>query len=469
MTETSTPSVSTEALDSGALISGRYEIISLIGSGGMASVYLADDRQLGMRVALKVLHTSLTSDRKYVDRFLREARLMNLVRHPNVVHTFDVGGGEGLVYFSMEFVDGATLESLVEAQRFTPEEIADLTAQIVQGLDAVHEHGISHRDLKPGNILITAEGIVKITDFGVAHEEGSRLTERNQRVGSVCYIAPELWSGERPTPAADFYSLGIILYELSTGRLPFNAAYPGAYMICHLEQKIEPPKERDASVPDWLNELVMKLLVKSPGQRLQSGKEVLALLAKRHLEQARKTAPEPAPSRIQQVVADLRAQPPSATQGQRRGKTYILNLNATKLLDASRLGLAAVSMPRRRITVPLPRHAAIVFEIEPPSRDFIYFGVFLASLQVCDGFLTAQGIARWGLSAEANPMLRGFMETYGAHQTLFLLKAATILLVVIGTIVAKRVAVIKDLIKFLSCFYLTAAIIPWIYLLYIRH
>ncbi len=459
-------SLSTDIIAPGSVIASRYEVVRCIGTGGMASVYLVHDRALDNRpLALKVLHRQFTEDKRYVERFIREVRVMNQVDHPNVVKTHDIGGEDGALFFTMDFVDGTTLEEIIDSRAFTATEIADLTIEICKGLEGIHQHGVLHRDLKPGNILITNDGLVKIADFGVAHEAGSRLTERNQKLGSIYYIAPEIWLGRAPTNAVDLYSLGIVLYELATGSLPFDESiYPGQVMSMHLDEEVLPPKARRADLPDWLDKLIMRLLAKSPRQRFKQAREVIEAVTPHCTAYSRSLGVEGA-SRIQPALVSESATR-AAVNGKHRGKTYIFKLRATRLLNESgQHRILGASGPHATVTIPLPSRAAVIFKIEPPSRDFIYLGVFLASLQVFDGVLTSLGLERMGVHAEANPLLRYLMHHVGPTSALLVVKGMAVFVVLVLTVLARKMRWIKDLIAALSCLYLMAAIVPWLYVL----
>jgi serine/threonine-protein kinase len=247
----------------GKKISQRYEILRHIGSGGMASVFLARDELLrGTEVALKVLNKEFADDESYVSRFIQEVELMNKVNHPHVVRTFEIGRDAETIYFTMEYVKGGSLEQRIDSSLFDIRKTASLVVQICEGLQAIHRQDIVHRDLKPGNILFSLNDSVKITDFGVARPKGSRLTKKNQKVGSVCYMAPEIWLSKTPTPAADVYNLGVLLYEISTGELPFDGADPADLMTLHIKKMPEPPRVRNPETPIWLNSLIMSCLEK---------------------------------------------------------------------------------------------------------------------------------------------------------------------------------------------------------------
>ena len=446
------PSVSLVFLEPGEIISERYRIKRLIGTGGMAAVYLAKDlSQPSKLLALKMLHKEFSRDKNYVERFVREAKLMHHVSDPNVVKTFDIGADGSDIYFTMEYVSGENLAERLEDGFLNVGEIARIAKQIITGLEAIHCEGIVHRDVKPGNVLISTSGDVKIGDFGIARENSSHLTTDTQRLGSLAYIAPDIWTGAKPTLAIDFYSLGIMLYEMATGEVPFEAAYPGEMMNLHLSSSATPPQEKNSELPDELNQLILGLLEKKVEDRIVDHRKVIEVL-------------EPF---IDTPQSEFKARPKPRTVSQRQsassknGKTYVFEMTATKILDEA--GISAAPKRRRAtMVIPLPGNSACVFHIEPPSRDFIYLGIFFASLQVCDGFLTSLGMQRFSIAAEGNIILRSLMHRFGPDETLLVTKGIAIFLVAGMTVAAKRAKWVKDMIGLLSCIYLTFAIIPWI-------
>lgn len=475
-------SLSTELLAVGTVIANRYEVKQLVGCGGMAAVYLVADRlHNGQELAIKVLHKQFADDKIYVKRFVREVQLMSKVDDRNIVKTYDIGVDDGLIYFTMEYVPAQSLESLIDNYSLTSTQIARLAIEICRGLQAVHRKGIIHRDLKPANILVLNNGTVKITDFGVAREKYSRLTTKTQKVGSICYMAPEIWLGKKLTPSIDFYSLGVVLYELATGDVPFDHDWIGELMRMHLEDKPEPPVKKNPKVPGWLNQLILRLLEKSPRERFKTAEEIMVyvklyaldpdLLASMD-EQAKSELLVSDRNSLDWSAAPLKAEQLSKIQRveQTRRKTYVLELTGTRLIDEA--GLQMRDKKKRRkatVVIPLPRRAAVVIEIEPPSRDFIFLGVFLASLQVFDAIFTSMGLNHFGTNAEGNPFLRLLMEQLGPQKALLMVKFVAILIVIMLTVLAKKMKWVKDLISLLSCIYLFAAILPWMYLLYIKY
>lgn len=266
-------------LEPGDIIDNRYRVVETIGHGGMARVYKAVDLELDHSiVALKVLNEEFSVNKDYVERFLREIRLMHLVNHPNVVRTYQGGTWNNLIYFSLEYVPGSSLETLLKEGRFDFSQTEKLITQICLGLKAIHSCDIIHRDLKPGNILILKNGDAKIADFGVARQKRSNLTRVNQKVGSVLYMAPEIWASKELSPSVDFYALGVMLYEIWTKEMPFNGKNPGELMVKHLKETVRLPSELNPDIPSWLEKLIVSLLEKSPSRRPSSAEEVMHYL-----------------------------------------------------------------------------------------------------------------------------------------------------------------------------------------------
>ena len=253
----------------GQILSNRYEIVRFLGKGGMASVYLACDTLLGgTKVALKVLHVHLQHQSAQYQRFLREVQLTRLVTHPNVVRTYDVGRDGEMTYYTMEIISGVSLDKIIAQHGCLPTDRAlRFILQLCAGLRAIHRCEIVHRDLKPANILIIDKDQIKITDFGVARPKISHLTEDNSFCGTVLYIAPEVFRLEPITPATDCYSLGVTFYEMLTGRVPLRDEIIGKLIGMVLAQTPDEPREYRSDLPDWLNELIMKMLSKKPAER----------------------------------------------------------------------------------------------------------------------------------------------------------------------------------------------------------
>lgn len=257
------------------LFAGRYQLQRRVGAGGMGQVYLARDTLLEQdNVALKLLHTSLSVDERQVKRFLREVHLTRKVTHTNVVRTFEVGEAEGHLYFTMEYVEGQTVRELLQERSISLEEALNILIQAAQGLRAIHEHSIIHRDFKPGNLLLMPSGSLKITDFGVARPYSSELTNHDEVLGSVPYMAPEVWTGGEIGVEADLYSFGVVAYELLTGILPFEGECAPELMYKHLSVIPQRPSSLVGTVPEELDRLTLKLLEKKSEARFRSAEEV---------------------------------------------------------------------------------------------------------------------------------------------------------------------------------------------------
>jgi serine/threonine-protein kinase len=259
----------------------RYVIRRKLGSGGMADVYLAEDQELGRRVALKLLNDRHAADDQFVERFRREAQSAAGLSHPNIVSIFDRGLAEGTYYIAMEFLDGRTLKELLIRNGPTPIPIAiDYARQILGALSFAHRNGIIHRDIKPHNIVVGSDGRLKVTDFGIARSGASQMTEAGSIVGTAQYLSPEQARGARVDPRSDLYSLGIVLYEMLTGRVPFTGDTAVEIAMKHLSEVPEPPSKLRPEVPHDLDAVVMRALAKEPERRYGSAEEMDADLAR---------------------------------------------------------------------------------------------------------------------------------------------------------------------------------------------
>jgi eukaryotic-like serine/threonine-protein kinase len=259
----------------GTLFDGRYQVVRKLGAGGMANVYLAEDQELGRRVAIKILNDRHANDDQFVERFRREAKNAAALSHPNIVSIYDRGEAEGTYYIAMEFLDGRTLKELVVSRGPAPVTVSvEYARQILQALRFAHRHGIVHRDIKPHNVLVDAEGRVKVTDFGIARAGTSQMTEAGSIVGTAQYLSPEQARGTDVDQRSDVYSLGIVLYELLTGTVPFNGDTPVEIAMKHLSAVPDPPSTRRPDVPRDLDLIVMRALAKDPADRYQSAEEM---------------------------------------------------------------------------------------------------------------------------------------------------------------------------------------------------
>jgi serine/threonine-protein kinase len=260
-----------------ALLNQRYKVISQIGSGGMALVFKAQDLSLGRMVAVKVLRERYTGDTQFLDRFLHEARAAANLAHPNIVTVHDFGEDAGRYYMVMEYIEGQNLKVIMRnSGSFSVDRTLDFATQICAGVGYAHRAGLVHCDIKPHNVLVTPEGKVKVTDFGIARALISiKPNEQNEIVwGSPQYFSPEQAAGESPTPASDVYSIGIVLYEMLTGRLPFQAESPQALAMMHLRDEPPPLSLYNPSVPEALERIIRKVLAKEPAARYRTADQL---------------------------------------------------------------------------------------------------------------------------------------------------------------------------------------------------
>ncbi|HEX9057551.1 MAG TPA: protein kinase [Ktedonobacterales bacterium] len=258
------------------ILGDRYELQEPIGRGGMATIYRAVDLRMGRSVAVKILREVYSSDPKFVTRFQREARAASLLQHPNIVQVFDYGQSGESYYIVMEFVDGTDLRKYLKRHgRLSNERVASIARDVALGLGAAHKRGIVHRDVKPQNILLNEEDVVKLTDFGIASvykDAGAeRLTTTGMTLGTVQYYAPEQAQGEVVSPSADIYAMGIVMYEMLTGRTPFDGDTPVAVAMKHIQEMPDPPSRYNPNVAPALERIIMRCLEKDPRDRYRDG------------------------------------------------------------------------------------------------------------------------------------------------------------------------------------------------------
>jgi beta-lactam-binding protein with PASTA domain/tRNA A-37 threonylcarbamoyl transferase component Bud32 len=350
------------------LFDGRYRILRKLGSGGMANVYLAEDEELGRRVAIKILNDRYANDELFIERFRREAKSAAALSHPNIVSIYDRGQAEGTYYIAMEVIEGRSLKELILTRGPLPigQAIA-YTLEILDALRFAHRHGIIHRDVKPHNILIGGERL-KVTDFGIARAGASQMTEAGSIMGTAQYLSPEQARGAPVTASSDLYSVAIVLYEMLTGKVPFSGDSAIEIAMKHLNELPKPPSKIRPEIPEELDQVVLRALTKAPEDRYQTAEEFAEDLHR--VEAGLPLAPETSEAATALLAA------PGATIG---GTTQVLPGDATQ-----------VAPPRTGASrVPPPYQPAYMYEEPPPKRRRWLPWLLVALL------LAAAGLAGW--------------------------------------------------------------------------
>ncbi|MGE5830095.1 MAG: Stk1 family PASTA domain-containing Ser/Thr kinase, partial [Micromonosporaceae bacterium] len=350
------------------LLGGRYQVGELLGYGGMAEVHRGRDLRLGRDVAIKVLRTDLARDDTFQQRFRREAQNAASLNHPAVVAVYDTGeergpSGESLPYIVMEFVNGRTLKEVLTSEgRLMPRRALDITAEICSALEFSHRHGIIHRDIKPGNVMLTQAGQVKVMDFGIARalaSGASTMTQTSAVIGTAQYLSPEQARGESVDARSDVYATGCVLYELVCGHPPFVGDSPVSVAYQHVREDARPPSESNRDVPPAVDAVVLKALAKNPLNRYQSAAEMRADLLR--AASGRPVQAEPVLRESELAATQVTRTGPSRHGGARLGDTRrrrtsgwaIAGLTALAVLAvvALTVGLIVASQPGKR-TVP---------------------------------------------------------------------------------------------------------------------
>ena len=265
-------------LELGTMLSGRYEVFKRVGSGGMADVYMAKDHKLNRNVAVKVLKSEYVEDEKFLKKFETEAQAVARLSHPNIVNIYDVGMEDGINYIVMELAEGITLKEYIRKKGYlSPKETVEISTQIASAISHAHKNHIIHRDIKPQNILVSDTGIIKVTDFGIAKATSSNtVTSTATAMGSVHYISPEQAKGRFCDEKSDIYSLGITMYEMVTGHVPFDHENGVTIALMHLQNEITPPSQIRDGIPDSLEKIILKCTMKKPEERYQTADDLIA-------------------------------------------------------------------------------------------------------------------------------------------------------------------------------------------------
>ena len=264
----------------GKRLDGRYEIHELIGVGGMANVYRCNDTVDDREVAIKILKDEYLNNEEFIRRFKNESKAIAMLSHPNIVKVYDVSFGDMIQYIVMEYIDGVTLKEYIERQGIIEwKDVLHLTTQILKALQHAHECGIVHRDIKPQNIMLLQDGTIKVTDFGIARfSDKATRTMTDQAIGSVHYIAPEQARGDVTDGKTDIYSVGVMLYEMLTGKLPFDGDSAVSVALMQLQSVPKRPREVNPGIPIGLEQITMKAMQKQPSDRYTSAAEMLSEL-----------------------------------------------------------------------------------------------------------------------------------------------------------------------------------------------
>ncbi|MGH3034260.1 MAG: Stk1 family PASTA domain-containing Ser/Thr kinase [Gaiellaceae bacterium] len=356
------------------LFDGRYRILRKLGAGGMAKVYLAEDEDLGRRVAIKILNERYANDDLFIERFRREAKSAAGLSHPNIVSIYDRGEAEGTYYIAMEVIEGRSLKELIMTRGALPIDMAIAFAkQLLEALRFAHRHGIIHRDIKPHNVLVSADQRVKgheprlkVTDFGIARHGASQMTEAGSIIGTAQYLSPEQARGAPVTAASDLYSAGVVLYEMLTGKVPFSGDSAIEIAMKHVNELPKPPSQHRREIPPELDHVVLRSLAKEPEDRYQSADEFIEDLER--VESGLPISHETATAATAILAGPLAG-----------GRTEVLSEAATRVTPPS------YAPPRRPPTYP-PEHR---YDERPPKRRRVVPWLLVLLL------LVAAGIAGW--------------------------------------------------------------------------
>src|SRR4051794_11775472 len=340
-----------EGLADDELVDGRYRVESRLGSGGMADVYCAHDQQLGRKIALKVLHRRFAADEEFVERFRREASAAAGLQHPNVVQVFDRGSWDGTYYIAMEFLEGRSLKQIIrDGGPLQPTLAVDIAIQILRAARFAHKRGIVHRDMKPHNVIVDGEGRVKVTDFGIARAGASDMTETGAIMGTAAYLSPEQAQGHAVGASSDLYSIGIVLYEMLTGRVPFDGKSAVTIALKQVSEAPVPPRALNPAISPELEDVMLKALQKAPARRFQDADAFIAALESvrdlpaRDAPQRTGSFPGVSPALVEEEVA----YDPAAEEAQRSWKRGVIALLVLLALAAIGVGAYLLLRPATR-------------------------------------------------------------------------------------------------------------------------
>jgi beta-lactam-binding protein with PASTA domain/predicted Ser/Thr protein kinase len=334
-------------LTEGLTVDGRYRLDRRLGSGGMADVWLAEDVELGRPVALKVLHDRFAQDAQFVERFRREAAAAAGLMHPNVVGVFDRGQVDDTYYIAMEYVEGSSLKTLIDRGLNVAQAI-EITRQILAAESFAHAHGIVHRDIKPQNVIVDPAGRVRVLDFGIARAGASEITQTGSVMGTAQYLSPEQAQGLDVAPSSDIYSTGVVLYEMLTGRVPFEGDSAVAVALKQVSEQAAPPSSLNPGVPPALDAVVLRALAKDPANRFSNADEF-----SRALDAAEADPANPGDTAMFAAVVDPEAEAAAEAEERRRRRRRWIMIG---LLAAVLAGLLAILLINRfgtdQVTVP---------------------------------------------------------------------------------------------------------------------
>lgn len=310
-------------LNIGMRLADRYEIVKVLGGGGMAVVYQARDLVLDRWVAIKVMNDSLQDNHEFIQRFIREAKATGSLSHPNVVNVYDIGREGSIYYMVMEYISGMTLAEYVQKKgSLLADEVMEITMQICDGLSTAHRNGIIHRDIKAHNILRTEDGRYKVTDFGISYfsKTSTSLTQTGTVMGSAHYFSPEQASGGKVTYASDLYSVGILMFYLLTGRFPFDGDNSVSIAMKHIQEEVPDPRQWNSAIPNQLCQVIQKALAKDPAQRYQTADEMKRVIQRIQASERKKTRTKPTYRYTEHATTETASLPSRHTKHRRKDK-----------------------------------------------------------------------------------------------------------------------------------------------------